>query len=160
MAHTWRMLQHLLLAEGDDEKCPDGWAVGMRQPGTSLCMLGYCIHWVTVFATLSLPIPLPPPQLPWDTLHAVYSLSTIIAQCAAPAPSTSPAAKEEQFPLHRLLLGSGSTGASQQLQGLLLGPVTLSPVCRWVVGAADHKRLLISGAQLEPRGAGNSQPWK
>lgn len=100
-------------------------------------------------------------QLPRGTLLSAgaCSLSALGAQRAALASFSSPAAERELFPLRGLparlrqyrnvLRGSSRSRAE-------LGQVMLSPIYRWVVEDwrdADHKRLLILGAQLEPHRA-------
>ena len=91
-------------------------------------------------------------------LPELCSLSALGAQHAAPASFTPPAAEGAISPpwaprsapaAQEHLRGSSGSRAEP-------GQVMLSPIYRWVVEDwrdADHKRLLILGAQLELRGA-------
>lgn len=138
---------------------------GLRGWG-SLCSLGPAPVYVglLVFAMLSLPIPRPLPPLPAPSGHFAFCRSCVRylpsgAQRAAPGPVHLACCQEGTIPSPRapcLALAAreclrGSSGSCAEP-----GQVMLSPIYRWVVEDwrdADHKRLLILGAQLELRRA-------
>lgn len=163
-AHTCLTLDDAptVLAKVDDESSTEGRAAGMGQsvqPGASprVC-------WVTGICDVITSHPSPAPTSASSLralcfLPELRSLSALGAQRAAPGPVHLACCQEGTIPSPRapcLALAAreclrGSSGSCAEP-----GQVMLSPIYRWVVEDwrdADHKRLLILGAQLELRRA-------